>query len=200
MANSFSNEWLTAADEEFLHQAVTSPNRYGTGQLPSILNLVFSNYSSSIHSINHLAPFGKSDHATLEVKFAVSDLPAGNICKTKWLLIKVMYTSFCVPVLTGPQFHKWHTWTTNGITLRKPFYYFTTVLSLSVLCHDEGSSEAQSETQTCTKSNKLSKLLKMSRRKNEKQLALKAKTQPKLFFVHVRRNGHLKKNIRIKDN
>ncbi len=41
----------------------------------------------------------------------------------------------------------------------------------------------------------------MSRRKYEKQLALKAKTQPKLFFAHVHRNRHLKKNIiGLKDN
>ncbi len=37
--------------------------------------------------------------------------------------------------------------------------------------------------------------MKKSRRKYEKQLALKAKTQPKLFFAHVRRNRYLKKNI-----
>ncbi len=43
--------------------------------------------------------------------------------------------------------------------------------------------------------------MKKSRRKYEKQLALKAKTQPKLFFAHVRRNRHLKKNIiGLKDN
>ncbi len=84
MANSFSNKLLTAADEEFLHQAATSPTRYRTGQLPSMLDLVFSKYSSSIHSINHLAPLGKSDHATLQVNFAASGLPAGNISKPKW--------------------------------------------------------------------------------------------------------------------
>ncbi len=78
MTNSFSNQLLTAADEEFLHQAVTSPTRYRTGQLPSILDLVFFKYSSSIHSINHLVPLGKSGHATLQVNFAASDLPAGK--------------------------------------------------------------------------------------------------------------------------
>ncbi len=72
MANSFTNKLLTAADEEFLHQAVTSPTRYRTGQLPSILDLIFSKYSSNILAINHLAPLGKSDHATLQVNFAVS--------------------------------------------------------------------------------------------------------------------------------
>ncbi len=37
--------------------------------------------------------------------------------------------------------------------------------------------------------------------KYEKQLALTAKTQPKLLFAHVRRNQHLKKNIiGLKDN
>ncbi len=52
--------------------------------MPSILDLVFSKYSSSIRSINHLAPLGKSDHAALQVNFAVSDLPAGNVSKPKW--------------------------------------------------------------------------------------------------------------------
>ncbi len=43
--------------------------------------------------------------------------------------------------------------------------------------------------------------MKKSRRKYVKQLALKAKAQPKLFFTHVRRNRHLKKNIiGLKDN
>ncbi len=83
MVNSFPNKLLTAADEELLNIAVTSPTRYRTGQVPSILDLVFSKYSSSIRSINHLAPLGKSDHAALQVNFAVSDLPAGNVSKPK---------------------------------------------------------------------------------------------------------------------
>ncbi len=37
--------------------------------------------------------------------------------------------------------------------------------------------------------------MKTFRRKYEKQRAFQAKTQPKLFFAHVRRNRHLKKNI-----
>ncbi len=79
--NSFFNKLLTAADEECLHQAETSPTRYGTGHLPSTLDLVFSKYSSSIHFINHLAPLGKSDHVTLQVNFAASDLPVESISK-----------------------------------------------------------------------------------------------------------------------
>ncbi len=43
--------------------------------------------------------------------------------------------------------------------------------------------------------------MKKSRRKYEQPLALKAMSQPKLFFAHVRRNQHLKKNISgFKDN
>ncbi len=83
MANSFSNKLLTAADEEFLYQALTSLTRYRTGQVPSILDLVYSKYSSSIHFINQIATLGKIDHASLQVNFAVSDLAAGNISKPK---------------------------------------------------------------------------------------------------------------------
>ncbi len=50
-------------------------------------------------------------------------------------------------------------------------------------------------------SNKLLNVMKMFRRMYEKQLPLKAKTQAKLFFTHVRRNRHLKKKIiGLKDN
>ncbi len=65
-------------------KAVRSRIRCRTGHLPSTLDLVFSKYINSIHSINHLAPLGKSDHATLQVNFAVSALPAGNLSKPKW--------------------------------------------------------------------------------------------------------------------
>ncbi len=72
------------SDEDFLNQAVTSPTRYRTGHLASILDIVFSRYINSIHSINHFAPLSKSDHAGLQVNIAFSDLPAGNIFKPKW--------------------------------------------------------------------------------------------------------------------
>ncbi len=50
-------------------------------------------------------------------------------------------------------------------------------------------------------SNKLPKLMQKSRRKYEKQLALKARIWPVPFFTHVRRNRHLKINlIGWKDN
>ncbi len=65
MASLFPTNYSLSADEEFLRQAVTSPTRYRTGHLPSTLELVFSNYNSNIQSINHLAPLGKSDHATI---------------------------------------------------------------------------------------------------------------------------------------
>ncbi len=114
MANSFSNKLLTAPDEEFLHQAVSSPTRYMTGHLPPTLDLVFSKYSSTIHSINHLAPTGKSGHVTLQVKFGVSDLPVSDLeiyPNRKGVIIKLTYRGFCVllTVSSGPQYHKWHT-------------------------------------------------------------------------------------------
>ncbi len=75
----------------------------GTIQLRSTKNyclfdLVFTRYSNSIHSINHIAPSGKSDHAILQVNFAVSNLPAANgidwesiskMAHDQWYLIKI---------------------------------------------------------------------------------------------------------------
>ncbi len=44
---SMSNKLLTATDEAFLHQAVTSPTRNRSVHLPSTLDLGFSKYSCS---------------------------------------------------------------------------------------------------------------------------------------------------------
>ncbi len=41
-------------------------------------------YLFFILSINHLAPLGKSDYATLQVNITVSELPTGNLSKPKW--------------------------------------------------------------------------------------------------------------------
>ncbi len=116
--NPFSNKLLTVADEEFLYQAITSPTQYRTCHLPSTLDLDFYKYSSGIRSIDHLAQLGKSDHPTLQLNFAVSDLPAGNLYKPNGVLIKLTYRGFgaLLTVSTGPQYHKWHTWTTNCVT------------------------------------------------------------------------------------
>ncbi len=137
MANSFSNKLLTAADEEFLHQAVMSPTRYRTGQLPSILDLVFSKYSSSIHSINHLAHLGKSDHATLQVNFVASDLPAGNISKPKWRYNKANVQGLlCAAMVSHQEVYS---------TTSRPFCPFRSCVTT------KDPSLAQSETQTCNK-------------------------------------------------
>ncbi len=72
ISNLFSNKLLTAADEEFLQHVMTSPTRCRTGRFPSTLDHIFLKYSSSILSINHLAPSSKSGHATPQVNRVVS--------------------------------------------------------------------------------------------------------------------------------
>ncbi len=53
--------------------------------MSSTLDLVFSKYSSSITSINDLAPLSKSCHDTLQVNFAVSKLLAEKkLSKPNW--------------------------------------------------------------------------------------------------------------------
>ncbi len=134
-------------------QAVTSPTRHRTGHLPSNIDLVVSRYSSSILSINHVAPLDVSDNATLQVNFAVSELPAGNLSKPKWSYDKANVPGFCVllPVSTGLQYHKWHTWMINDThweidsTSSRPFCPFRSCVTT------KNTSLAQSETQTCTK-------------------------------------------------
>ncbi len=107
--------------------------------MPSTLNLVFSKYSSRIHSINH-PPLGKSDHATLQVNFAVSDLPAGNISKPKWcydnanvqgLLCAANGIDWASISQMAHENDQWYHITKSILLLQDR-------LSLPVLCHDEG--------------------------------------------------------------
>ncbi len=77
---------------------------------------------------------GKSGHATLQLTNNQLEIYLNRI----GAMIRLTCRGFCVllTVSTGSQYQKWPTWTTNGPSVRKPFYHFKTVLPLSVLYHD----------------------------------------------------------------
>ncbi len=153
LSNSFSNRLLIAAAEELVRQAVTTATLYKTGYLPSTLDVVFSKYSCSILPINHLTPLGKSDHAALQVNFALPKIPAEMYPNKNVVMIKLTHKGLCVllTVSTGPQYHKLHAWTTNGTKLRKSSCYCKTVWHFRSSVTTKNTSLAQDETQTCPK-------------------------------------------------
>lgn len=52
--------------ESSLHQLVTEPTRFRSGQNPSLLDLVLTNDEHLISGISYHAPIGKSDHCVIE--------------------------------------------------------------------------------------------------------------------------------------
>ncbi len=79
---SISNKLLTAADEEFLQHAVTSPTRCRKGHLPFTLDLVLSRHGRSFLFIasHHWV---KATMPPCRWLYAVSELSAGNLSKPK---------------------------------------------------------------------------------------------------------------------
>ena len=68
---SFSGKLLEFAEYQFLNQAVTEPTRFRLGNQPSLLDLVFHKFPTSISDLTSLAPLGKSDHAIIRFSFAL---------------------------------------------------------------------------------------------------------------------------------
>ncbi|KAF7683168.1 hypothetical protein TCON_1630, partial [Astathelohania contejeani] len=57
--------------EAFMYQHVKQPTRMRGGDVPSVLDLIFTRKEEEIFDIQYLPPIGKSDHVLLEVKYAI---------------------------------------------------------------------------------------------------------------------------------
>ena len=68
-STGFSYSLSQLIRDESWFQHVKQPTRFRCGQKPSLLDLVITNEKHFIDNIDIKAPFGKSDHATLEFEF-----------------------------------------------------------------------------------------------------------------------------------
>src|SRR5699024_6057624 len=59
-----------------LHQLITTPTRFRTGQLPSLLDLLLINDKQLVSDLKLSAPIGKSDHAV--IAFNVQTINCNN--------------------------------------------------------------------------------------------------------------------------
>ncbi len=56
---------MDTVDDLLLHQYVLSPTRFRTGQNPSLLNLILTNFPYSVVGMVIKPPLGKSDHVVI---------------------------------------------------------------------------------------------------------------------------------------
>ena len=63
--DSIDAEFLNLMDDLFVTQHVNFPTRVREGQVPSLLDLVFTNDECFISEITSFPPLGKSDHVTI---------------------------------------------------------------------------------------------------------------------------------------
>ena len=59
------NDFIECVRDAYLFQMVRKPTRRREGQQPNILDLVLVNDENLVSDIEHLCPFGKSDHEVL---------------------------------------------------------------------------------------------------------------------------------------
>jgi len=64
-----STTFIECVNDSYLYQHVNEPTRYREGNNPSLLDLVMTNESNMIDTIDYLHPLGKSDHIMLNFTF-----------------------------------------------------------------------------------------------------------------------------------
>ena len=82
-ANEDCRNFLNCVDDLFLYQHVLSPTRYREGQLPSTLDLVFTNEEELILDLNYGSPLGKSDHISLSIQLSLRRSDVGEDLLTR---------------------------------------------------------------------------------------------------------------------
>ena len=67
--NHIATRFLETVRDSFLYQHVTKPTRVKDGNVPSVLDLVFTNEENMVENIEYNMGLGKSDHLMLEIDF-----------------------------------------------------------------------------------------------------------------------------------
>ena len=60
-----ANKFLNTVHENFLHQMIDEPTHYRGLQNPTLIDLILTNDSNFVHSVEHNPPFGKSHHSVI---------------------------------------------------------------------------------------------------------------------------------------
>ena len=69
--SSISSNFIELVKDSYLTQHVRNFTRYREGDMPSILDLVFTNDEDLIDTISYGDPLGKSDHISLEFSMKI---------------------------------------------------------------------------------------------------------------------------------
>ena len=64
--NCHIEPFLDTVDDLFLFQHITEPTRFRQDEIPSLLDLVFTNEQDMVNNLSYLLPLGSSDHICIE--------------------------------------------------------------------------------------------------------------------------------------
>lgn len=220
--NSFDDKLVSTIDDCFLNQMVDFFTRHRQGQTPSLLDLIFVKYPTTISSIKSLSPIGKSDHAVITYKYLSTINPiekpkSPKLCfpamdveclqtsasRFPWLLLETIsdveerWTELRNVILQL---------TNLAVPLKVPkrknrFPWMTRRIKREIYKRNQlwkifvKSRTNASQKIFIDQRNRTNYLLTSSRKQYEHKIASVAKQQPKRFFAHVRRNKHLQCNI-----
>ena len=61
--------FLEVVNDSYLYQHVCDPTRIREGNIPSVLDLIFTNEENMVETVKYMPPLGKSDHLLLSFNF-----------------------------------------------------------------------------------------------------------------------------------
>lgn len=76
--DSAPTQFFEEAQDLFLHQHVQKPTRVREGNVPSLLDLIFTDDNNLIDTVDYHSPIGKSDHVCLRWRMAVQKIKSSH--------------------------------------------------------------------------------------------------------------------------
>ncbi|MEW8545255.1 MAG: reverse transcriptase family protein [Candidatus Thiodiazotropha sp.] len=226
--NHISNIFLEGIKDTFFFQHIKEPTRYREGNIPSLLDLVFTNEENMVNNVKYLPSMGRSDHIVLNFNFNCYTETIFS-CFERYNFHKGDYKS-CVDVL---QEVDWDL-VMEGLGVSESWTYFAETLiqlimnyiPVSKVRSDKGSHNpivtpqclevirekhkkwkkylnCKSDENFQQYKNARNKVVSELRKANysyEKDLATRIKTDSKLFWKHVRAKTKTKASIGALEN
>ncbi|XP_069142291.1 uncharacterized protein [Argopecten irradians] len=229
--NNPATKFLEATRDNFLIQHVTSPTRYRVNQTPSTLDLIFTNEEEMIRDISYESGLGKSDHLSLQFRlYCYKETPLENQTSTHRNFFKGQYTEIksnlakidCNRLDSIQDVDvAWNSLTVHFNYIIEKFIPVSKGRNTNKPQNRELSHEAKSAIRAKNRRwikylhcktednfilyksarNIATKQIRSSKYNYEKDLAGKIKTNPKLFWSHVKSKSRVKSTIgEIKKN
>ena len=222
---SSDHKFVESVRDSFLYQHVLEPTRCRVGHKPSTIDLIFTNESEMINTIEYMSPLGKSDHSILKFDYncytshGSNQKPRYRYDKGDYTMIKDYLTRDWELEFNEVQQDCEQQWNIllKHIEFAKELYIPTRsgppkwrtkgVTPLDMKCIEQikrkrrcwqryiETREDSKWREYCKARNKVKKMTRQVRRNIERDIAKQAKTNPKRFWSYVKSKTKTRQGI-----